>query len=238
MKSINTLLDDLEEKIGYSFDNRDILLLSLVHRSYGNENEKYRNINNERLELLGDSILGFIVTEALYLQFPNAKEGELAKVRSNLINQSTLASFASSINLGSFLLMGKGEEKIGGRERQTVLGDSFEALLGGLHLDGSYDIAQKFCMKFIGPIIADLDLSKMEDDHKTKIQKYFQSKYKSLPQYSLREIVDKDGLKVFEAEVIFNGTSLGKGLGKNKKDATQNGAKDALANLEKRGFKS
>ena len=142
-------LQELQELINYKFNDESLLKKALIHRSFGNENWEYKNINNEKLELLGDAVLDLIVTEYLYKNFAVATEGELAKLKSMIVSEPVLANISSEIKLGNYLMLSKGEELTGGRERESILGDVFEALLGAIYLDSEINTVRDVALKYL-----------------------------------------------------------------------------------------
>ena len=140
---------ELEDKIGYTFKNKELLKNALIHRSFGNEHAKYRKLNNERLELLGDAVLDLIVTEYLYKSYPNALEGDLAKLKAMVVSEPVLAKISKNLDFGQYLMLSKGEELTGGRERNSILGDVFEAILGAVYLDSNFVTAKNIAMKYL-----------------------------------------------------------------------------------------
>lgn len=229
-KNINLL----EESIGYSFQDKRLLSQSLVHKSYGNENREYKFSNNERLELLGDSVLGLIVTKKLYNFFPQLKEGDLVRIRSKIVNEATVSSFADEISLGDFLMMGRGEEQRGGRSRRSILCDSFEALIGAIYIDGGLDKVEEKLAHFLNPILEKVEPQNIQDDFKTQLQQHFQSRHKELPQYIFADGEEKS--QKFVVHVEFRGEKLGKGEGSSKQEATKKAAQEALKYLQKEGM--
>ncbi|MGM0508793.1 MAG: ribonuclease III [Fusobacteriota bacterium] len=222
----------LEKKIGYKFKNKDILKKALIHRSYGNENPRYKNVDNERLELLGDAVLDLVVTEYIFKNYKEASEGELAKLKAMIVSEPVLAEVSSEIDLGKYLLLSKGEEKTGGRNRTSILGDAFEALLGAIYIDSDLKNAKKFVLKFLKYKIEHIEENEKLIDYKTILQEYIQQKYKKLPNYVVLNEKGPDHNKVFEIGVKLNGKILAKGNGRNKKNAEQNAAKKSCENME------
>ena len=165
-------LESLEKEIGYFFKNIDLLKTSLVHRSFGNENKKYRKINNERLELLGDAVLDLIVQNTYTKHFQNSTEGDLAKVKSMVVSEPVLAKVAKKLGMGNYLLLSKGEELTGGRERSSILGDVFEAVLGAIYLDSDFDTARKIVLKHLEQYIEHIEEDEDILDFKTILQEY------------------------------------------------------------------
>ena len=219
-------MEVLEKKLGYKFNNIKLLENALTHSSYANEARNgYKS--NERLEFLGDSVLSIIVADYLYKNFKTIPEGELTKLRASLVCEKSLCSFSRSIDLGRFLLLGKGEEKGGGRERDSILADAFEAVLAAIYLDGGMDNACKFVLRFVLP-----ELEHRQDgcfkDYKTALQEIIQRNPEEAVTYILKGESGPDHDKVFEVEVHLNSNVIGVGKGKNKKQAEQMAAKQAL----------
>lgn len=216
-------MTELEKKIGYEFKDKDLLRLALTHSSYSNEKGSHKN--NERLEFLGDSVLGFITAEYLFRELKQTPEGQLTKVRANAVCEKTLAKFAAQISLGDFLYLGKGEALTGGRERPSVLSDAFEAVIAAIYLDGGIDEAKKFVLRFVST--TEKDAAEVTD-YKTMLQEVIQKN----PEENLRyELVAESGpahLKTFTVEVHLNSNCIGTGEGHSKKKAEQAAAKEAL----------
>lgn len=226
-------LQELQDKIGYKFRDEALIKKALIHRSFGNENWEFKNINNEKLELLGDAVLDLIVTEYLYKNFEIATEGELAKLKSMIVSEPVLASISSEIQLGNYLMLSKGEELTGGRERESILGDVFEAVLGAIYLDSDLATARKVALKYLVYKIEHINENDELIDYKTILQEYSQRVYKIIPIYEVVNEIGPDHKKSFEIAVsIDNGKTIGKGVGKNKKQAEQLAAREACKVLE------
>ncbi len=226
-------LQELQEKIGYIFNDEKLIRKALIHRSFGNENWEFKNINNEKLELLGDAVLDLIVTEYLYKNFEIATEGELAKLKSMIVSEPVLASISSEIQLGKYLMLSKGEELTGGRDRESILGDVFEAVLGAIYLDSDLATARKVALKYLVYKIEHINENDELIDYKTILQEYSQRVYKIIPIYEVVNEIGPDHKKSFEIVVsIDNGKTIGKGIGKNKKQAEQLAAREACRVLE------
>lgn len=226
-------LQELQERIGYKFRDESLIKKALIHRSFGNENWEFKNINNEKLELLGDAVLDLIVTEYLYKNFEIATEGELAKLKSMIVSEPVLASISSEIQLGNYLMLSKGEELTGGRERESILGDVFEAVLGAIYLDSDLATAKNVALKYLVYKIEHINENDELIDYKTILQEYSQRVYKIIPIYEVVNEIGPDHKKSFEIAVsIDNGKTIGKGIGKNKKQAEQLAAREACKVLE------
>ncbi|MGI6267515.1 MAG: ribonuclease III [Acutalibacteraceae bacterium] len=217
-------MQELERKIEYSYKNKDLLLQALTHSSYANEKES-KHGSNERLEFLGDSVLGVITAEYFYKTFPNMPEGELTKLRSAAVCEKSLYGFAQQINLGDHLFLGKGELNTGGRQRPSILADAFEALIASIYLDGGMEEAKRFVLSFVKK----MGKKKLSfSDYKTTLQEVIQKNPEELLEYVLVGESGPDHNKSFEVEVHLNSNVIGKGKGKSKKIAEQQAAKEAL----------
>ena len=223
---MNRFMKELEKKIGYFFKNKDLLQIALTHSSCNNENKPCRK-NNERLEFLGDSVISLVISEHLFRIFPHDSEGDLTKVRAAFVCDHSLAEFAKKIDLGKFLIMGKGEINSGGRERLSNLEDAFEALAGAIYLDRGLEAAKSFVLRFIPNKV---DMKKIDQlaDYKTRLQEIVQQNPKERVEYVLVQESGPDHDKVFEVELHLNSNVIGKGVGKSKKRAEQSAAKQAL----------
>ena len=226
-------LQELQELINYKFNDESLLKKALIHRSFGNENWEYKNINNEKLELLGDAVLDLIVTEYLYKNFAVATEGELAKLKSMIVSEPVLANISSEIKLGNYLMLSKGEELTGGRERESILGDVYEALLGAIYLDSEINTVRDVALKYLIYKIEHINENEELIDYKTILQEYSQRVYKIIPVYEVINELGPDHKKSFEISVsIEEKKIMGRGVGKNKKQAEQFAAREACKNLE------
>lgn len=215
-----------EHNLGYTFKNIDLLYNALTHSSYANE-IRHGVTSNERLEFLGDSVLSVIVSDYLYEKYSNLPEGELTKLRASLVCEKSLCSFSRELELGRFLRLGKGEDKGGGRERDSILADAFEAVLAAIYLDGGIEVARKHVMRFILPELEHTD-DEVFKDYKTALQEIIQRNPEESVTYILTGEQGPDHNKIFEVEVHLNSNVIGKGKGKNKKRAEQMAAKQAL----------
>ena len=219
-------IEDLENKIGIKFNDKSYLKLALTHKSYSIENSENENLNNERLEFLGDSVLSIIVSTYLYLRYPDLQEGYLSKYRAKIVSKEYCYYWAEKLCLGAFLFLGKGEEKSKGRERISNLANAFEALLGALYLDQGLEITQKFVLNYLELEI--INITELKEDYKSKLQEVLQKIYKYTPVY---EVVSERGPahnKTFTIEVKIKDKVLGSGQGNSKKQAEQVAAEDAL----------
>ncbi len=222
-------LNEFEEIIDYKFNNIEILEKSLTHSSYSNEDKSYNKVNNERLEFLGDAVLSITVSRFIFDKFPEYPEGDLTKLRSQVVCEDTLSLVAVNLNLGKYLLLGKGEEASGGRERKSILADAVEAVIAAIYIDGGYRKAESFVLKNLTEYIQLAVRGKIISDFKSYLQEYYQSKLQSC---KIRYIVTKeegpDHEKLFHVEALVNKVVVGKGTGKSKKLAEQDAAKNAL----------
>ena len=216
----------LEKSINYEFKDKRLLKCALTHTSYANEN---RTNSNERLEFLGDSILSFIVSSHIFKSFKNMPEGELTRLRSSLVCEAALCVFSREINLGDNLLLGKGEEKSGGRNRDSILADAFESLLAAIYLDGGLEAAKSFVFKFVLRELENKNVASAAKDYKTILQEIIQRNPEEVISYVLTNESGPDHDKLFEVEVHLNSNVIGKGKGKSKKAAEEEAAKQALS---------
>ncbi len=214
----------IETKIGYQFKNKDLLRVALTHSSYSNE--RGTGVNNERLEFLGDSVLGFITAEYLFKSLPGTPEGQLTKLRANAVCEKSLAVFANEIGMGEYLLLGTGEDLIGGRERPSILSDAFEALIAAIYLDGGLEAAKKFVLRFVSH--TEKDVASVTD-YKTILQEVIQKNPDEHLTYVLAAESGPDHDKTFTTEVYLNSNLIGTGVGHSKKKSEQAAAKEALA---------
>ncbi len=217
----------IEEKIGYSFKEKKYLVTALTHSSYANEK---RCEKNERLEFLGDAVLELITSHYLFNAFPKLPEGALTKKRAGLVCEQSLAVCARKLKLNKGLLLGKGEEAGGGRERDSILADCFEAVLGAIYLDGGIDAVKVIVTNVL---LEDVSGNQAFIDYKTKLQEKLQRKGHIVIEYRLIDENGPDHHKTFQIQVVANEKVLGEGKGNNKKTAEQQAAKDALEHLNK-----
>ena len=223
------MIKDLEEAIGYRFHNISLLQNALTHSSFANERWHNSLLSNERLEFLGDSILGMLVAEYLYRNFPDRPEGELTRMRADMVCEKTLASVAARIHLGDHLMLGHGEEQGGGRSRDSILADAVESVIAACFLDGGIEAAQKFIRTFI---LVEVPVSQMHNtDYKTKLQELVQQKKNQVLSYTLTGESGPDHDKHFTVAVSLHGGMVGQGEGRSKKRAEQEAARAAIRNL-------
>ena len=225
------MIKDLETAIGYRFSNITLLQNALSHSSYANERWHDSLMSNERLEFLGDSILGMVVAEHLYRNFPDRPEGELTRMRADMVCEQALAQIAERINLGEHLLLGHGEQQSGGKRRASILADAVESVIAACFLDGGMDSARAFIETFV---LCDVPVTKLHNaDYKTALQELIQKKKNQTLMYVLVGESGPDHDKQFEVEVLLNDQVVGHGTGSSKKRAEQDAARSALESLTK-----
>ena len=220
-------LTEFENKIGYTFKNKELLFEALSHSSFANESKKGRK-SNERLEFLGDSVLSIVVAEYLFTHFKHLPEGELTKIRASLVCESALFEFAKKIDLGNNIMVGRGEEHSGGRKRPSIVSDAFEAVIAAIYLDGGMECAKKYILGFM-PKDLDKNHSKALHDYKTILQEIIQRNPEEKVEYVLKEQTGPDHDRNFVVQVYLNSNIIGEGEGHSKKQAEQMAAKEALA---------
>ena len=232
MKSNNLNIDKIESIIGYTFKNKKLVQLALSHSSYANEKKGGHLDSYERLEFLGDSIVSIIVSEYLYINYPTLPEGELTRIRAIVVCESTFCGCVKKLEIGSHLLLGKGEERTGGRERVSILADIFEAIIGAIYLDGCFEDAKSFTLSHLKSIIESAVSGTVFMDYKTQLQEILQKTNTAQISYIIEKETGPDHNKEFLIQVINNNKILGRGNGKSKKEAEQNAAKEALDKLK------
>ena len=223
------MLKDLETALGYRFQNITLLENALTHSSYANERWHNSLLSNERLEFLGDSVLGMLVAEFLFHSFPNRPEGDLTRMRADMVCETTLANAANVIGIGEHLLLGHGEERFGGRNRNSILADAMESVIAAAFLDGGIAAAKGIVEKFV---LTEVPVHKLHNaDYKTALQELVQQKKNQVLSYALVDQSGPDHDKQFTVEVSLNGTVVGKGTGTSKKRAEQAAACAAMEQL-------
>lgn len=213
----------------YNFKNRNLLDQALTHRSYAFEHPMERAIDNERMEFLGDAVLGLAISDHIYRQFPDCQEGEMTRIRSMLVGRVTLEDLARRVALGSLLLLGKGEAAGGGANQPSNIAGAYEAIIGAIYLDGGFKKADRFIGSQFKDEIKKVYAIGAKKDYKSILQEYTLKKYKMPPRYAVIFEEGPDHRKLFEVAVSFGGVIRGKGEGKNKKSAEQDAAREALA---------
>lgn len=226
------VLDELQRVIDYRFKNIELLNRALTHSSYANEHKKSNISYNERLEFLGDSVLSLVVSDYIYEKYSNYPEGELTKLRATVVCESSLAFIAKKIGLGKYLLLGKGEEVTGGRERESILADAFEAIIGAIYCDNGLDCAKDVIINlFEKTISCAVNDGNLFIDYKTQFQEVLQKTSKSQIAYKIIKEEGPDHNKIFFAEVRVDNRIYGNGFGKSKKEAEQMAAKMAMKRM-------
>ena len=226
-------LENLQENLGYRFRDESLLRGALYHSSYANEHRNENIVSNERLEFLGDAVLGFVSAEFLYSRFPNAPEGELTRIRAALVREESLFEVAQALQLGECLMLGKGEESGGGRQRPSILADCTEAVFAAVYLDGGMDCTRDLIHRVL---LSKGDIEVAESrrrDYKTELQELVQRKPHQVLRYELVGQSGPDHAKVFTVAVLLNGEPIGEGSGHSKKEAEQSSARAALEKLTK-----
>ncbi len=220
------MFDELEKVLAYTFKNKDILREALSHKSYVAERRQAKD--NERLEFLGDSVLGLIVAAYLYRLLTTKEEGVLSKIKSNLVSRRNLYFWAKDLDLGRYMLLGQGEISTGGRERASILSNAVEALIGAVYLDGGFDAAKDIILNWLATQTIEQDTG----DYKSILQEHLQKKGKPVPSYEVISTIGPEHDKIFTVKVSVNDKELGVGKGHNKKEAEQQAAKEAMLRLQ------
>ena len=223
---------DFTRRLGYEFRDLDLLERALTHKSYSNENREVRAPNNERLEFLGDAVLGFVVGEMIYRSFPNLQEGALSKIKAHLVSATMLAAKGRTLEIGRFLRMGAGEARSGGAEKLSLLADAFEAVVAAIYLDGGLPATEAFVRRVFDAEVSGIDIGDLSfHDYKTTLQETAQSLGLPLPDYRVVEESGPDHEKAFVVELLWDGEAFAYGRGPSKREAQRKAAKDALKKL-------
>lgn len=226
------MIEELEQKINYHFRNKEILRNALVHKSY-NEGVKKGTINNERLEFLGDSVINLIVTDLLFKRFKKSSEGDLSKLKAHLVSTNFLFEIAESINLKDYVLLGKGEEKSGGRGNKKIISSLFEAMVGGIYIDSNFKLVSGIIGPFFKKFLENLVEKEVKiNDYKSELQEILQRHKNILPLYEILEESGKPPHMTFTIAVYLSNQEIGRGAGKSKRQAEQNAAFNALEKIE------
>jgi ribonuclease-3 len=223
-------LAQLQEALGYRFRDRALLELALTHPSVVSERSGGRQ-DNQRLEFLGDAVLGLILSRELYDRWPEAEEGALTQARARLVNWRTLAEVGSSLGLGEYLILSRGEEASGGRRRPSALSDAFEAVVGAVYLDGGLEAAREVVLRHLADALVQPLAGPGADNPKGELQELLQAENRATPRYRIEEVSGPDHARRFECSVHRDGVELGRGCGPSKKDAETQAARAALQNL-------
>lgn len=221
---------EIEQKLGYHFENRASIALAFIHRSFVNENKEVTE-HNERLEFLGDSVLGLLISDYLYRYLPTTPEGELSYLRSRLVEAGSCVRYIQKLDLEKYMLLGKGERMNDGRGRDSILADLFEAVIGAIFLDGGMEAARRFLFKNFSKDIEAILKTPLRN-WKAQLQDYCQKKYHQTPVYKVMSESGPDHSKTFTISVIINNEEMGYGEGASKKEAQQNAAQDALSKVQ------
>ena len=226
--------DALQQAIGYRFRDRGLLEHAMTHTSRANEDVSGGVHDNESMEFLGDAVVGFVIADVLFREFPNFDEGEKSKTKAALVSTTTLARQAERLNLGEHLLLGRGEEKTGGRRKQALLADGYEALIAAIYLDGGIEHVRAFIVREFAPLLAEVQQHGIagSQDYKSALQELLQARDQPLPEYRLVGTMGPDHRKLFQVEVVVNGEALADSTGPSKKEAEQEAARAALDKLK------
>jgi ribonuclease-3 len=226
-------LAPLQRAIGYRFHDRGLLEHAMTHTSHANEDVSGGTADNESLEFLGDAVLGFLVADIMFREFPGFDEGQKSKAKASLVSTATLARQADCLSLGDYLLLGRGEEKTGGRRKQALLADAYEALIAAIYLDGGVDAARAFVAREFQPLVREVHQNGLlVRDHKSALQEHLQSHNMALPEYRLAGTLGPDHRKQFQIQVWVGDEALGEGVGPSKKEAEQEAARQTLVKLQ------
>jgi ribonuclease-3 len=230
--AVGEALSDFEQIVGYRFRDRELLARALTHKSYANERRETSSSHNERLEFLGDTVLGFVIGELIYRSFPNLQEGALSKIKAHLVSAATLSGKARALGIGRFLRMGAGEARSGGAEKLSLLADGFEAVVAAIYLDGGLPAAEAFLWRVFGTDVTGIDIGDLSfQDYKTALQEAAQALGLPLPEYRIVDEYGPDHEKVFVIQVFWNGEAFAYGRGLSKREAQRKAAKEALKKL-------
>lgn len=225
--------DTLATTLGYSFNNQELILQAFRHPSYVYEKDELGISDNQRLEFLGDAVISLAISHLLMESYPEIKEGDLSKYRASLVSESGLYHIAHELQLGDYLLLGKGEEQTNGRKKPSIISDAFEALIGAIYLDGGFEEALRIIAKLFSLLLNKINLGKSINDFKTELQEYSQDTFQSPPEYRVEKETGPDHDKTFYVSVYLKKKLMGRGKGKSKKEAEQKAAKETLACLKK-----
>ena len=228
-------IEQLEQNLDIKFEDKNLLKTAFIHRSYLNEHPGEPLPHNERLEFLGDAVLGMVISEYLFIQFPDHPEGDLTNFRSSLVNARILSQISASLNLGDYLFLSKGEEASGGRQRQYILANTFEALLGAIFLDRGLEETKKFVLRYLLPPLKEIIEKQLYRDFKSILQEKSQEELATTPSYKVLKETGPDHAKVFLVGVYLGKKKLAQGAGSSKQLAEQEAATVALENWDKKG---
>ena len=229
-ESLRVSLPQIEELLGVSFENKDLLMLAFVHRSYVNEHRDEIDQHNERLEFLGDSVLGLVVADYLFRRLPSYPEGSLSQLRSRLVDATACAHFLQKLKLGDYILLGKGEQISEGRMKGSILADVFEAIIGAIYLDSGLGTIRSFIPFHFDEEIEEA-IAEPSRNYKAELQDYSQKKFQKPPSYRVVEESGPDHAKIFHVAVSLDNQDMGLGTGSSKKEAEQHAAFEALGKI-------
>ncbi|HTZ17169.1 MAG TPA: ribonuclease III [Dissulfurispiraceae bacterium] len=222
----------LQERLGYRFRDLQLLGEALTHKSFQHEHSGGRSAHNERLEFLGDSVLGLVIAETLFLEEGLLDEADMSKMKSYLVNKVVLYEIAEGLSLGTYVMLGRGEESTGGRQKRSILADTLEALFGAVFLDSDYETVKSLIRRLYKERIADVIAKKEGYDFKSELQESCQAAFGTLPEYRIIKQEGEEHRKIFTAEVLINESVFGRGTGKSKKEAQMLAAKEALEKMQ------
>lgn len=230
------LLQELIKNLNIKINNLNIIDKALTHSSYVNENKDLKLESNEKLEFLGDAVLGLVITEYLYNLYPDYSEGKLSKMKSRLVSAEVLSKLSNELSLGEYMLLGKGEEKSGGRKRQSNIENAFESVVGAIYLDSGFKESANFIInRFNEQFLEHFQSKEIGKDYKGELQEFSQKKFNTSPVYSVVSEVGPEHKKIFEVRVLIKGKEYGRGVGKSKKEAEQKASSNAINFLKKEG---
>jgi ribonuclease-3 len=221
----------LEDQLAYVFRDSSLIETALTHRSWMNETQDSERTDNERLEFLGDAVLALVTSDLLMKHFPEQPEGELSKARAAIVNEAGLARIADALALGQWIFLGRGEEQAGGRQKRSLLANTFEALVGAIYLDGGFQAAFQVAERLMQPILADVP-SAANKDFKSRLQELAQARLQMAPSYTVLSERGPDHAKTFEVAILIGDKEYGRAFGRSKKEAQQSAAERALAIME------
>jgi ribonuclease III len=232
LEELKSKVEEIEEKLGYVFENKDILINSLIHRSYVNEHREGILSHNERLEFLGDSVLGLVVADYLYHRLPTYSEGALSQLRSKLVEATTCAKYLQKLGLQDYILLGRGEKMTEGRNKISILADAFEAVVGAVYLDAGLSVTKSFLLCHFEEE-ANEAIGSPPRNFKAELQDYSQKRFQKVPVYKISGESGPDHSKLFHVIAYVDEREAGMGIGASKKEAEQRAAFDALSKLER-----
>jgi len=232
---LTNCLKELERRLGYHFKNSALLQQAITHKSYLNEARERSQKDNERLEFLGDAVLDLLISQGLLLHYPDTPEGELSKMKARIVSETALAKVARRLEIGHYLLLGRGEEITQGRAKPSLLANALEAILAAIYLDGGLEPVSRVIQKVFQDDIEELLKTEAYTDYKTELQELCQRDYEILPTYTVLSESGPDHQKTFEVQISIKGSVYGRGLGRSKKEAEQQAAREALEKLKKTG---